>query len=316
VRDEEHVVGDPAVVEAVGPHTGDAALGHLDDVVLRELPPLTHHDRIERVVVGAGAGRRVEIGLRFVQIVHHRRVPLQLRARHRLGQLEKLPHAVAVVVVLDVLAPVHQRQAGIAAGAGLVEVVGVDVFLASVDFNHRRDQRDDVVADVLDERRLLDDQAIGQLDQHFRAAGFRRVHAAHQVVDRLRGLQQRLGLRIGGLARIGQRGELVAVFFERLDRRLIGDRQRDDVAAFLGGADLPVARARRHFRQLLVVAMNVLRVGELSCLPDITAQEFQRRRHGVRRRKMIDQLGRDPRVLQRLLDLRGVLRVDLLRRGL
>ena len=120
-----------------------------------------------------------------MQIVHDRRVPLERLLRHRLRQLEELPHAVAVVVVLHVLAPVHQRQPRVARRALLVEVVGVDLLLAAVDFDHRRDQRDDVVADVLDERRLFDDQAVGQLDQHLGAAGLRRVHAADRVVDRL-----------------------------------------------------------------------------------------------------------------------------------
>ena len=63
-------------------------------------------------------------------------------------------------------------------GALLVEVVGVHLLLAAVHLDHRRDEGDDVVADVLDERRLLDDQAVGQLHQHLGAAGLRRVHAA------------------------------------------------------------------------------------------------------------------------------------------
>jgi hypothetical protein len=47
-----------------------------------------------------------------------------------------------------------------------VEVVVVDVFLAAVDFDHRRDERDDVVADVLNERRLFDDEAVRELHEH------------------------------------------------------------------------------------------------------------------------------------------------------
>jgi len=246
--------------------------------------------------------------------VHHRGIPLQLRARDRLGQLEELAHAVAVVVVLHVLAPIHQRQPGIAAGARLVEVVGVDLFFAPVDFNHRRDERDHVVADVLDERRLFDDQPVGELDQHFRAAGLGRVHAADEVVDWLGGLQQRLRLGVGGTARIGQRRKLIAVLLERLDRRFIGDRQRDDIAPFFGLADREIARARRHLGELLVVAMNVFRVGELAGLADVAAEELHRRRHRVGGRQVIDELGRDPGILQRLLDLRGVFSVDLLRR--
>lgn len=170
------------------------------------------------------------------------------RDRARQGQFEELAHAVAVVVVLDVLDPVHQRQARVALRACLVEVVGVDLLLASVDFNHRRDQRDHVIADVLDERRLFDDQPVGELDQHLGTAGLRRVHAAHEVIDRLRGLDERLCLRVGGLARIGQCRELIAILLERLDRRFIGNGQRNNVASFFRRADLPVPRAAKTSR--------------------------------------------------------------------
>ena len=46
------------------------------------------------------------------------------------------------------------------------------------------------------------------------------------------------------------------------------------------------------------------------------AEELQRRRHLVRRRQVIDQLGGDARVGQVLLDERGVFGVVLLRRRL
>ena len=255
------------------------------------------------LLYGPGAGRRVEIGLRLVQIVDDRRVPLERLLRHRLRQLEELAHAVAVVVVLHVLAPVHQRQPRVALRALLVEVVGVDLLLAAVDFDDRRDQRDDVVADVLDERRLLDDEAVGQLDQHLGAAGLRRVHAADRVVDRLGRVQQLLRARFGRLARIGQLAEHVAILVELLDRVLAADREQDDVAPFFGGADLPVLRAgRRRLRQRLVIAVDVLRVGQLTRRADGAAEELERRGHGVGRRQVIDQLGGDARILQVLLD--------------
>ena len=281
VRDEEHVVGHPPVVEPVGPHAGHAALGHLHHVVLRELPPLADDDGVEGVVVGAGARRRIQVGLRLVQVVHHRGMPLHLRARHGLGELQELAHAVAVVVVLHVLAPVHQRQARVALRPRLVEVVGVHLLLAAVHLDHGRDERDHVVADALDERRLLHHQPVGQLDQHLGAAVLRRVDAAREVVDRLGRLQQRLRLRIGGLARIGERAQHVAVLLELLDGGLVRDGQRHDVAALLGRADGPEAGARRHPRQLLVVAMDVLGVRDLAGLADDAAEELEGGGHGV-----------------------------------
>ena len=51
VRDEEHVVRDPAVIEAVRPHAGNAALRHLHHVVFSQHPPLVHRNRIDRLVV-------------------------------------------------------------------------------------------------------------------------------------------------------------------------------------------------------------------------------------------------------------------------
>ena len=179
---------------------------------------------VDLLVVGTGAGRRVEIRLRLVQVVHDRRLPLELDLGHVLGEREHLAHAVAVVVVRDVLAPVHQRRPLL---AGLLAVVvGVDLLLAAVHLDDRRDEGDDVVANLLDERRLLHHQPIRQLLQHLRTAVLGRVHAARDLVDRLRRLQQLLRLRLGGLPRVGQLREHVLVFRQLLDRRFVGDREQ------------------------------------------------------------------------------------------
>ena len=63
-------------------------------------------------------------------------------------QRQELTHAVAIVVVRDVFAPVHQRQTRLALRPLLVEVVRVDLLLAAVDLDDRRDQRDDVVTNL------------------------------------------------------------------------------------------------------------------------------------------------------------------------
>ena len=60
--------------------------------------------------------------------------------------------------------------------------------------------RDDVVADLLDERRLADREPIRQLDQHLGTAVLGRVHAARDPVDRLRGPDQLLRLLLCRLA--------------------------------------------------------------------------------------------------------------------
>jgi hypothetical protein len=170
---EEHVVRRPAVVEAVRPHARDAALRHLHHFGLGQEPPLVHGDRIQGLVVGAGAGGRVQVVRRLMQVVHDRRMPFEEEAVHVLRQLEHLPDVVAVVVVRDVLPPVHQRQARGTARQLLVEVVRVHLLLTSVHFDDWRDERDHVVADRLNEGRLLHSQTIRHFLEHLRAARFR-----------------------------------------------------------------------------------------------------------------------------------------------
>ncbi len=247
-----------------------------------------------------------------MQVVHDRRLPFELDLGHVLREREHLAHAVAVVVVRDVLAPIHQRRPLL---AGLLAVViGVDLLLATVHFDDRRDEGDDVVANLLDERRLLHDEPIRQLLEHLRSAVLGRVHAARDVVDRLRRLQQLLRLRLGGLPRVGQLREHVLVFRQLLDRRLVGDREQDHVAALLGLAERPHQRAIGGLVDRLEIAMDVFRIRQLAGRPDDAAVELERSGHAVRRRQVIDQLGADPRVGHVFLDLRRVLGVDLLRR--
>ena len=119
---------------------------------------------------------------------------------------------------------------------------------------------------------------------------------------------------VGELPRIGQVGQDLLVSVQRLDRRLVGDRQHDHVAPFLALADREQPRAgRRRLRERLEVALHVLVVGELVGHPRDASEELERGGHGRRRRQVIDQLGEDPRVLRVLLDLRGVFLVDDLR---
>ena len=179
------------------------------------------------------------------------------------------------------------------------------MLLAAVDFDDRRDERDDVVADRLDERRLLDGEAVRQLHQHLGAAGLARVHAARHPVDRLGGLDQLLRLRLRRLARIGQRREHALVLVELLDRRLVGDGEQHHVAAFFGLADRPHRDAIGRLVERLVVALDVLGVGQLAGRAGHAAEELQRRRDRVGRRQVIDELGADARILRVFLDLRS-----------
>ena len=118
-----------------------------------------------------------------MQIVQHGRVPFEHSCGDVLREVEGLAHAVAVVVVRDVFAPVHHRGLGL---AGLLTVVvGVHLLVAAIGFHHRRDEDDGVFADLLNKRRFFDDEPVGKLDQHLRAAGLGRVDAAGDPIDGL-----------------------------------------------------------------------------------------------------------------------------------
>ena len=114
VGDIEHVVRRPAVVEAVRPDAGHAALRHLLDLVIGERLPLVDDDRIEPRVVRTGAGRGVEERHRLVQVVKHRRMIVEKRRHLVARQRQRHAQAVAVVVVRDVLAPVDQTGSAFA----------------------------------------------------------------------------------------------------------------------------------------------------------------------------------------------------------
>src|ERR1051326_445674 len=116
----------------------------------------------------------------------------------------------------------------------LVEVIGIDRALAAIDFDHRSNEGDDVVTDGLNERRLLDNQPIGQLDEHFGAAGFGRVNAAVRPVERLAEMDQFAGLLIGDFSRITEPGENVFVLVELFAGGFVGDGAGDLVAVLFG----------------------------------------------------------------------------------
>ena len=148
VGDEEHVVRHPAVVEPVGPHAGHAALGHLHHFVLREQPPLVDGDRIDLLVVGPGAGRGVEIGLRLVQVVQDRSASTRGTSWSCSSSARGTGPCRRGCCRARRTCPSTSAAAAPRPPALLVEVVGVDLLLAAVDFDDRRDERDDVVADL------------------------------------------------------------------------------------------------------------------------------------------------------------------------
>ena len=82
-RHEREIAGRPHVDEAVRPHAGHAVLGHLRHLEVREHRQLAVEDRIESRVLRRLAAEGVEERLRLVQVVHDRRVPLQVPVEQR-----------------------------------------------------------------------------------------------------------------------------------------------------------------------------------------------------------------------------------------
>ncbi len=110
IGDREHVVGRPAIIEAVRPHSGQPAARELHDLLIGEGVPFVDDDRVELVVVRAGSGAGVEERHRLVQIVGDGRVPLQERLDEVLGELLRHYHPITVVVVRRILAPVDEAH--------------------------------------------------------------------------------------------------------------------------------------------------------------------------------------------------------------
>ena len=214
-----------------------------------------------------------------MQVVHDRRVILEIPVQER-PHLDLRVVDVAVVVVKDVLPPVGHARAGRLAFAlvDAVLVVPVDVAVAAIRVGNRGDRDDDVVADLVDDRRVFRDEPIGELHQHLGRPDLAAVQSARQVVERLRPgdhlgrLRRRDGPRVRQLSKVGP------VLLEVSDRFVRSDEHDDQVAAFVALADIHDLDARRRRRQRAVVLEDVRVVGQLLRLADVMAQHVFRRR--------------------------------------
>jgi len=197
----------------------------------------------------------------------------------------------------------------------LLPVVDVHHAIASVDFDDRRDERDDVIADVLDVRRVVDRHAVRELHQRRRRAGLRTMNGAGDVVDG-RGLRHERGR---GLvvhverARVAQLREVRLVRVELGDERLARDRDGDVLAPLFGGADrVDLHAIRQRLGEHPHVLVDLFRVRELAgCAGDV-AQHCLRRRHAGLGRHVVDERREEEALGGVLLDLLRVLVVDRL----
>ena len=290
-REEEEIARRPVVPRPDRVDAGHPETAHFLDVVPADHLPFVHEQRIDPGVVGAGEdGVVVEIGRRLVQVVEDRGVPVDHGVQHVLGQLERHAHGVAVVVVGHVLAPVDQRRRGFTRVL-LRPVVDVDHAVAAVHFDDRREQGDDVVADVPDVRAFVDRQPVGQLHQRRRRARLGRVDRAGRVVDRDRVGNQARRLLVVHVerARVGELREPGLVLVELCHDRIRRDRHRDHLPPFLGRADrehLDAGRGR--LRQQPHVLVDLFRVRQVALGPGDVSEDGLGRRHGLRRGQVIN----------------------------
>ena len=154
-----------------------------------------------------------------------------------LRELDAHHQAVAIVVMGDVLAPVDGRNAAAAELELFLFLDDVDDAVPAVHFSRRRDQRDDVVTNLLNERRLFDGKPIEELHQHLRASRFRRVNGAGEPINRLGLMNEARTVALGDAARIGEADRHVSIIFQPLYRILISHRGDNHLAPFLAHAE-------------------------------------------------------------------------------
>ncbi len=82
-------------------------------------------------------------------------------------QCQRHPQPIAIVVMRDIMAPVHQRRHALTRIRHPI-VVGINHTVAAINFERGSDQDDYVFTDGLDKRSFFNRQAISKFHQHFR----------------------------------------------------------------------------------------------------------------------------------------------------
>ena len=132
---------------------------------------------------------------------------------------------------------------------------------------------------------VVDGEAIRQLHQRRRRAGFRRVDRAGDVVDRRRvscAIRRRLVVVHVDRARVGELRERRLVLVDLRDQRFRRDRDGDHLAAFFRRADARrPSRAATDFVEQAHVLVHLLRVRQLAFRAGDVAEDGLRRRARV-----------------------------------
>src|SRR6185437_13092445 len=312
-RGEKHQVAwGPGVEFAVGENAGHAELGHILHVAPAEDFPFIGENGIDPGVERAVAGRVVvEVGHGFVQVVQHLRVPRHKRVEHVAAQVEGHAHSVAIVVVRNVVAPVEQLRS-VFVRMREVPVVDVHHAVAAINFHHGRDERDDVVANVLNVRAVVHGEAIGQLHEGAGGAGLGGVNRAGDVIDGYGGGGDAVGFGIVHVdsAGVGELGELGAIGLEAREIGFGGDGDGDLLAALFGVANGVDADAGGCLGEQAHVFVDLFGVRENAGGAGDVAEDLLGRGHGLRGGQVVDERRSEVGLRGVLLDLGGVGLVD------
>ena len=96
-----------------------------------------------------------------MQVVQDDGFPIDIGVQDVARQLERQTHRVAIVVMRDIMAPVHKRWP-VFVRVRQVPVVNIDHAIAAVGFDDWSDQRDHALTNGFDVRTVINCQSIGQ----------------------------------------------------------------------------------------------------------------------------------------------------------
>ena len=251
-----------------------------------------------------------------MQIVRDRRAPVEERLEERAGELERQRHAIAIVVMRDVLAPVRQADASVCREIeATILLIEIHIVIAAIHFPDRDDHRDDILADLADVLAFVNGETIQHFDHRFRAARLGGVQRAAQQIHGFAHLDQLSAIGSGKSARISEPAQNGLVFVELCNGRFVGDDCHHHLAALFR---LPKAHDLHAIAGGIDGAIVLRRLGAVGQAPDgsgYVAERLQGRWHLGRRWHVVHHIG-DELVLwvrwREFDDSRGVGGIDRL----
>ena len=324
VRNGAQIAGRPTIHECVCIDTRHSILGHLRHLEVCKPRQLREEQRIEIGILWRRAAVRVKQRLRFMQIVHDRRMRREVPIHDR-AHLQQRNVDVAIVVVIHVLPPVRHSAAPTSTTTSgrcancrrvgrrdnwhcrngqrrrcFIESLEkpVDVSIATVCVCNRGDGDVHIVADLRDHRRRLGRDPIHQLHQHFARPGFPRVQSTHQVIVRLRLCDELPDLRFRFATRVGDLAEVCAILRELLHVRVGRYPHDDKLTTLVRLADRFDFDASGRRSECAIVFQLVGVIRELLWRADMIADDVFRRWNAGNNRKMVNERAAMFRILE------------------